>query len=280
MPDIIETIEQDIIKAIEEDRVQLPTLPEVALKIRETVNDSNSSIADLTNVISNDAAISARIIKVCNSPLLRPPNPVSSLQMAINRLGMQYTADLATGLAMSQMFQATTDVIDTRMRDLWSHNTMVAGLCHALAENNTRLSPAKAMLAGLTHKIGTLPILYYAEDHDHLSEDPQTLDLIISKLHQTLGTKILETWDFEPDICKVPNEYLDFKRDTEKSDFVDVVMVANLQSLMAQDHPYNEMDWSQIPAFTKLGINPYPEESEEDEEDLTANMEAAFALLR
>ena len=277
MTDIIESIEKEIIEAIENDRVKLPTLPEVALRVKEVANDPNSSVIKLTNVISNDAAISARIIKVCNSPLLRALNPVSNLQMAVNRLGMQYTADLATGLAMSQMFQATTDVIDTRMRELWTHNTMVAGICHALAENNTRLSPAKATLAGLTHKIGILPILRYAEDNDYLSEDGATLDRVISKLHQQLGTMILEAWDFDPDICKVPSEYLDFKRNTEKTDFVDIVMVANLQSHAGQPHPYNEMDWSEIPAFGKLGIDPYPDESEED---LSANMEAAFALLQ
>lgn len=275
MSNIIEDIEAKIIDAINKDQMQLPTLPEVALQIREIASDPESSITDLTKVISNDAAISARIIKVCNSPLLRAPNPVSSLQMAINRLGMPYTADLAIGLAMSQMFQATTDVIDTRMRELWAHNTMIAGICHAIAQNNTRLSPAKATLAGLTHKIGVLPILSYAEEHGNLADDGITLDLIIANLHQELGARILKAWDFDDDLCNIPLEYLDFKRNSEKVDFADIVTVANLQSQSDSEQQNADLDWNEIPAFAKLDIDPYPEE----DEDLSANMEAALSLL-
>ncbi len=275
MPNAIKDIETKIIDAINKDQVQLPTLPEVALQIREIASDPESSITDLTKVISNDAAISARIIKVCNSPLLRAPNPVSSLQMAINRLGMPYTADLAVGLAMSQMFQATTDVIDIRMRELWVQNTMIAGICHAIAQNNTRLSPAKATLAGLTHKIGALPILCYAEEHDNLANDGITLDRIIANLHQGLGAKILKAWDFDDDLCNIPLEYLDFNRESEKVNFADIVTVANLQSKNDTEQQYNDIDWNEIPAFAKLNIDPYPE----DEEDLSANMEAALSLL-
>ena len=63
-------------------------------------------------MIGNDAALTARIFKVVNSPLLRTNKEITDLQMAIGRLGINYTCNLATGLAMEQMFQATSDVID------------------------------------------------------------------------------------------------------------------------------------------------------------------------
>lgn len=276
MSNLIQTVEREILTAIEKDKLVLPTLPEVALRVREVAQDENSSVGDLTRVISNDAAISARIIKVCNSPLLRASQPVENLQMAINRLGMGYSADLATGLAMEQMFQATSDLVDTRMRQVWEHSTEVAGICHVLAQSVPRLSPAQATLAGLTHKIGVLPILSFAEDHDDLLSDSFTLDEVIEKLHCKLGNMILKAWDFSADLCAVPAEYLNFERRSKQPDFVDIVMVANLQCYAGTSHPYTEMDWSEIPAFAQLGVDPT---QTDDDEDLSENMQAALALL-
>jgi len=278
MSTLIETIENEIISAIESDQLILPTLPEVSLRVREVAQDDNAGVADLSRVISNDAAISARIIKVCNSPLLRAAQPVETLQMAINRLGMGYSADLAVGLAMAQMFQATTDLIDSRMRDVWNRSTEVAGLCNMLAQQHTRLSPGQATLAGITHLIGALPILRFAEENEALLNDAYTLDEVIAKLHPKLGGMILKAWDFAPELCEVPEQYLNFQRQSEKPDFVDLVTVATIQSYAGSDHPYNELDRTTIPAFAQLGIDASPEEDEE-EEDLSANMEAALALL-
>lgn len=116
MANIAETIKSDLAAAIENDKLVLPTLPEVALQVREIAESEDSSIADLVKAISNDTALSARIIRVCNSPLFRGSRAIENLNMAVSRLGMAYTSNLAMGLAMEQMFQATSEMIDTRLR--------------------------------------------------------------------------------------------------------------------------------------------------------------------
>ncbi|MFT5451625.1 MAG: HD-like signal output (HDOD) protein, partial [Enterobacterales bacterium] len=60
-----------LLDAIKTDRLVLPTLPEVALRIRESVENPDVSAQKLAEVIASDAALSARLIKVSNSPLLR-----------------------------------------------------------------------------------------------------------------------------------------------------------------------------------------------------------------
>ncbi len=108
MTPLAEKVVQDLLHAIDTDRVVLPTLPEVALKVREAAEDPNVGVAELSRVIAMDAALTARLIKVVNSPLLRTSKEITDLQMAVGRLGINYTANLATGLAMQQMFQATS----------------------------------------------------------------------------------------------------------------------------------------------------------------------------
>jgi HD-like signal output (HDOD) protein len=76
----------------------------------------------------------------------------------------------------------------------------------------------------------------------------------------------------------VPGQYLDFTRDSAKVDYVDIVQVATLQSFVGSEHPYTQLDWSQIPAFRKLGLD--PSQNLNDDEDLSAAMEAAMGMLQ
>ncbi|MFL1454575.1 HDOD domain-containing protein [Marinobacter sp. GN3S48] len=277
MSNIVETIRNDLISAIENDKLVLPTLPEVALQVREIAESEDSAILDLVKVISNDTALSARIIRVCNSPLFRGSRAIENLNMAVSRLGMAYTSNLAMGLAMEQMFQATSDMIDKRLRTTWQTSTEVAGVCHVLAQHYTRLKPDQATLAGLVHLIGVLPILRYVEDQD-IQISSIMLDNVIDALHPRIGNLILKKWDFPAELQSVPLDYANFQREVPAPDYADLVMVANLQLVAGSDHPWTEMDWKSISAFDRLGLDPEVDMSEE--EDLNAQMEAAMALLK
>lgn len=278
MSETIEQISKELLNALENDQLVLPTLPEVALKVREVSSNPDVDVATLAKVIENDPAISARIIKITNSPLLRASRPIEDLKMAVSRLGINYTTNLATSLAMQQMFQATSDVIDQRMREVWSHSTEVSGIAHVLARHYTKLKPDQATLAGVVHQIGVLPILTYAEDNRRLLKDPVALDELIQTLHPILGRKILEAWDFPDELIVIPEEHLNFAREVNRVDYADVVLVANLQSYIGTEHPLTKLDWSEITAFERLGLE--PEVNSMEAEDLSAEMEAAMALLQ
>lgn len=276
MTDQAQRVQEQLMEAIDRDELVLPTLPEVALRVREAAEDPNVTIPHLVREISTDAALSARLIKVVNSPLLRTRQEITDLGMAVNRMGITYTANLATGLAMAQMFQATSDAIDMKMREVWSRSTEVAGISHVLCRHYTKLKPDQATLGGLVHLIGVLPILSYAEEHEELLGDEKSLDLVIERIQPILGDRILQAWDFPLPLRHVPTQHLDFKRNSPDVDYADIVQVAVLQSVAGTDHPCASIDCGQVPAFSKLGLNPY--ENEEDE-DLSAEMEAAMQLL-
>ncbi|MCW3150007.1 HDOD domain-containing protein [Stutzerimonas stutzeri] len=278
MSTLAEKVQRELTLAIENDELILPTLPEVALRVREAAEDPDISIQALSKVLGNDAALTARIIKVVNSPLLRTNREITDLQMAISRLGINYTCNLATGLAMEQMFQATTDVVDRKMREVWTKSTEVAAISHVLCRHYTRLMPDQATLAGLVHQIGILPILTYAEEHGELMADSISLNHVIDKIHPLIGEKILRTWDFRDPIVAVAAHYTDFTRNSPAVDYVDIVQVATLQSHLGTNHPYTQLDWSQIPAFAKLGLD--PSTLLHEDEDLSAAMDAAMTMLQ
>jgi HD-like signal output (HDOD) protein len=251
MQQSIHTVRDEILSAIKNDDLILPTMPEVALKLRDVAGDPNVDATRIAKVISCDTALTARIIKIANSPLVRGVTSVEDLQMAISRMGVDYTSNLAIGIAMEQLFQATSEAVDVRLQKTWEHSTKVAGLSHVLCRHFTNLSPEQATLGGLVHEIGILPILLWADDHDWAEEK---INAVIEELHPELGRMILESWGLPLDLHEIPQGHLAFSRSVEKTDYVDVVMVANIQAREGSDHPLASMDCSNIQAYEHLGI--------------------------
>jgi putative nucleotidyltransferase with HDIG domain len=252
---VAEQFLEEVMEELESQRLVLPTLPEVALRVRDVVDDENASLNAVTRVIASDAALSARLIHVANSPLLRGSRIVETLDEAVTRLGMRLIRDMAISMVMEQMFQATSDLTDQKLRQVWEHSTEVAAICHALASQFTKLRPEQAMLAGLVHDIGMLPLLTKAEDHPELLEAEAELDRLLWLLHPRVGKAILEAWDFPPELVRVAAEHEKLDRASTEVDYVDVVIVANLQSRLGTDHAHAEVDWAAVPAVEKLGLS-------------------------
>ena len=278
MSALAEKVTLEIIKAIDSDRLVLPTLPEIALRVREVADDENATVKQLVEVISSDASLTARVMRVANSPLFRATREIEDLSMALARLGMQYTCNLATGLAMEQMFQATSDLVDKRMREVWSRSSEIAGICHVLCKHRTKLRPDQAALAGLVHQIGVLPILSYAEDNPSILRDSFSLDEVITEAHPRLGVKILTSWEFPKELRQIPVEYLQFTKDKPEADYADLVTVAALQSHAGTLSTMANVDYRNVKAFERLGLDPDVEAAEA--EDLSEEMEAAMAMLK
>ena len=243
----------DLKKAVETDQLILPTLPEVALKIRESVESDNSSAQQIAENLTQDASLSARLIQVANSPLYRSRNPIDDIQMAVTRLGIRMVKDLVISLAMKQIFQATSDVLDDQFRNSWNTAVEVAAICRMMATTVQGISAEQALLAGLIHNIGSLPILVMAEDDDDLFQDAEALLQLINELQGRVGELILRNWNFPDHMIEVVRECHNFSYDHEgPASFVDLVQAALLQGGHADEATE---DWSNVPAFEKLGMD-------------------------
>jgi len=251
-----EVFVNELVQDLESGHLQLPTLPEVALRVRDVVDDEDANASQIADIIGQDAALSARLLQVANSPLYRGRQEIDRLSMVIARLGNKLVRNLVTSQVMKQMFQATNDMVDQRLRAVWEHSVQVAAIARALAGKAPGIEPDQAMLAGLLHDIGTLPILYRAEERDELLDTPGLLDHLIESLHTRIGGAILKHWKFPVALVAVAAEHEDLTRDhSGPADLVDVVQVANLQSHIDSDHPLSQADWSTIPAFHRMGLD-------------------------
>lgn len=251
-------IQSDLIDAIERDELELPTLPEVAIRVRQVAEDPNAGIPELVREISSDTTLSALLVRMANSPLLRTRQHISDVTMAVNRLGTVYTASLAMGLAMTQLFKAKNESIETKMRLLLNQSTKVAAIAHALCKRYAEhiLKPDQAVLAGMTHKIGVLPILTYVDTHNLLLNDPEGLNAIIESTDQIVGDKILTEWDFPAQLQMIPSQHQDFSRVSSRLDYGHIVQVAWLRTL-PDDHPVKaSLDLESLESVQRIGIKP------------------------
>jgi HD-like signal output (HDOD) protein len=238
------------------NRLVLPTLPDVALKVRDAVTKGDSSAAELADIIVTDASLSTRLIQVANSPLYRGANPINNIQMAVSRLGNKIVGTLITSLVMQQMFTPSNKMLEEHFRKTWEQSINVSSISRALTAFVPHLNRDEAMLAGLIHQIGKLPIFMLVEKIPEFRDSPSRMAKLLEKAHPAVGKLIMDTWHFPDELKLVASEYVNFQYDSgPKADYVDIVQVAFLQSIAGTDHPASRVDCSTVSSFTKLGLS-------------------------
>lgn len=272
---------QDFLNHVQQElnanRLVLPVLPDIALKVREAVASGDASAKELADIIVTDAALSTRLIYVANSPLYRGATEIKNIQMAVSRLGHKIVGALITSLVMQQMFRPTSKLLEMHFRKTWEQSINVSSISRALVALAPHLNRDEAMLAGLIYQIGKLPILTLVENIPEFRDSPSRMDKLLEKAHPAIGKLIMDTWSFPEALKLVPSQYVDFQRDSGAvADYVDVVQVAFLQSIAGTDHPACRVDCSTVPAFAKLGLTADIEvleiEGISDEIELTKSM--------
>ncbi|WP_341503164.1 HDOD domain-containing protein [Gallaecimonas sp. GXIMD4217] len=227
-----------LIDKIKKDALVLPTLPEVALRIRSATDKDDVSMTELADIIRQDPALAARIIKVANSVLYRRAVAVDSIQGALARIGMQQIRSLVTAAAMQQLFICNHPIIEDVMVSVWEQSVEVSSATCLLLQNYLArggANPAEltvdgAQLAGLVHNIGTLPILAEAEQMPDAVSSPYLLKKVLERLQQPLGLNIIKNWRFGEEFQEVIKHWADPDYDPSQPNYADFVRLGALAS--------------------------------------------------
>jgi len=251
---------QALISKIKEEhkagRLILPSLPEIVVRVRQAVNNDNVNLGDIVKLIQLDPSLTARLVQIANSPLYRSPQPVENCLMAVNRLGLKTTRDLVTCLVLNNVFNTDNKILRSKVQKLWQHSCHVAAIASTIAKVTPNLHEDTALLAGLLHDIGVLPILHYAADFPEVFESEEKLNSVIKVLRAVLGKQILQEWNFDRALSDVSAESEHWLRETnEAADYVDVVIVAQIHSYFGTGNTDNLPPLLSTPAFRKLGLS-------------------------
>jgi len=141
----------------------LVTLPEVAMRIARMVEDPTSSATAIGLEISNDAALTARLLRVANSPAFGQLGKISTISRAITVLGVRQVRDLTVGLTAVRSFEGIGNELVT-MESFWRHSVLCAVAASHLAARRGCGRAESPFIAGLLHDIGQLVIYSRAPD--------------------------------------------------------------------------------------------------------------------
>ena len=247
------TLLDQVFHAIEHDDIVLPTLPGVAVKIQEMLDDPNVSADQIVSVLSSDPFISAQIIKSANSAAFAGRPPVDRVREAATRLGYRQLRNIVINITMSKMLYSNNHVINQHLKEVWKRSREVAVISYIIASRQPHLSPDQAMLAGLIHNIGVLPLCQYIEK-DNIRVTDDELASIVLQCSILIGTKLLKKWNFPQDIIEAVAESVDIQRESSLGslpDYADVVTFAKLQDRQKAKF----FAWNSVAAVKRLGLN-------------------------
>lgn len=146
----------------------LPTLPKVLEEVSKLLEDPNSSTQQIAKLISRDQVLSAKVLKMVNSPIYGFPGRISTIQHALVLLGYNVIKGL---IISSSVFELMT----TSMVGLWEHSVGCAVACNAVAREAGFKEPEEYAVAGLLHDLGKVIVALQL---------PSTKEAIEAVVHQ------------------------------------------------------------------------------------------------
>ena len=254
---------QRIYHDLTEDKLALPTLPEILARISSFAELQNQEDA-LTRVVSSDPAVSAVLLKIANSPVYRQGSMVDTMVQTVKVIGVEQTKDILQHNVSDALCFSHSPEIIKRVQAVWWHSAEVAAISYALAKLIDGFNPKKALLLGLLHDIGMLPIYCYADRFPELLGDECSLDELVKQLHGDLGALIFASWDFPKEFVEIAVESDNWHHETEIAhDYSDLVMIAQLHSFIGKGEEKQYLGISEqllpriveLPAYRKLGLH-------------------------
>ena len=249
--DLLEEIRQ----AFYHREVDLPTLPELAIRISQAVQNQDADFKNIAAIVAADPVIAARTVQVANSAMYAGVSRVESVQQAITRIGLLATRAIVMTVVVKNLFAPVTPVIKHRMHVYYHHSLRVAAISHVVAGWLKGFDPERAFLAGLIHDIGTVPLLILADRHEALNKNAVLLDTVIAQLGSTVGESLLRQWGFESELANVALHAENWMRDVDTADYCDIVQIAQLHcQLVGGTKPAGAPPLSDLPAFARLDM--------------------------
>jgi len=236
--------------------VGLVSLPEVCIRISEMVNDSRYSASHIGKVISKDAALTARLLRIVNSAFYRFPAKIETVSRAITIVGNRELKDLVLAATIAGVFERiSTDLMD--LDTFWRHGIYCGILSKLIAENCNVLHSERLFAAGLMHDIGKLVICYklpkVARQAAELSIEKNISiyaaeQKILGFNHADVGAELMKMWDFPMSHKMVALFHHKPLLADDYSVEVSIVYLANIISHMAEN---GEIDRNRINSIDK-----------------------------
>lgn len=194
----------DIInKLLEESELtKLPSLPHVLIKLLNACQKDTTCFDTLAEIINKDAALSAKVLSVANSPVYGKSHELTSLKQILLFLGLDTIKSIAITASVQQFFSRYSKEKSRFLKGFWEHTLYTALVAKNLARLTSYNNPEEAYLAGLLHDIGKLIFENYSQhEYSELVYTDNSSEELLKRenekyeiTHDDIGARLLEMW--------------------------------------------------------------------------------------
>jgi len=188
----------------------LPTIPIVATKVLQLLDDPDVSVEEVADLMLSDQVMTARVMKLINSPVYKPTQEITSLKRALVYLGLRHVRELALTTSVINAFDGTSGALE--LNAFWEHSFGVGMVSKIIAQKIGYQDLEKAYIAGIIHDLGEvflsnflrdpfLEVLEYIKVHPVKLVDAEAE--LLGTTHCEIGLCIARKWNFPDAYCDV-----------------------------------------------------------------------------
>ncbi len=272
-------LKEMLLELISSENFKIPMLPTIAQELISTIDNPHITFNKLADIIKKDAFIGAKLLKVANSPFYAGGFPVSKIEVALQRIGIEEVKKILFLITMSN-FLIKKGRYSYLFKEFWEHSLLSAISGKAIAEM-LKIDSSYAYIAGLLHDIGrTFVLIGVMELEKKFGSEKMPDEIIVRQvsfeLHTKIGELIASRWNL-PDLIKNSIVYHHSLEKARTND-ISLITLASEKMLSFFDKSDEESmkDIAMEPAFYILGLT--REQIEELKEKMPPLYEKALLI--
>lgn len=255
--------------------ISIPPQPQILVDLQMEQVMPDPDINQIAKLISQDVGLSGTVLKVVNSPFFGLTNRISSVQQAVNLIGISSVVNIVNGISIKSEMSDETIV---SMNRFWDTAMDIAMTASAIAKQVGFRNPDEAYALGLFHNAGIPLMMNRFDDYlqgmeeSYASQGSRIIDVENRKYssnHAVIGYYTAKSWNLPTHLCNAIAEHHDTARifsdtknaDNDKKTLLAILKMAehicgNYRILGNQDEDY-EWDAIQEDVLEYLGLSDY-----------------------
>ncbi len=240
----------------------IPTLPTIVFELNELLQDPNTPITDISDIIEKDQAMSLRVLKLVNSAFYGIHKEVNDIGNAIVLLGFNTVRNAIVSLGVINSFSGVKSLEGFDISDFWKHSLAVAVVSKSLAEKTKIASPDSCFVGGLLHDIGKVILAQYFQDlfekvwnaakRENISfYEAEKKEIAID--HAIIGAHLATNWELPESFIDVIRWHHDVRNDSESKKMILIIYLSDIIVNSYNADPDGNIDLSAMhPAALKF----------------------------
>jgi len=252
-------LKEELARRLASPHTALHAYPRIATRFRELAARPDATTGEVARLLAQDAAVSARLLRLANSPYYRRAADVHSVEQAVERLGIVTVGNMVELLANRSLYAGASAPWRPRFDELWRRSLSCAVAARAAARALEHPSPERLFSLGLLHGAGELLLLQASAELDPEGEtlrdaaEAREFDALVRRERGRLGAALLQLWGFDAAYQEVALYAEDPARAAAVTRELLIVAVARA----VPDHdPVHAEAVAHLPAARFLGLEP------------------------